>query len=72
MSEPVVPLVDRCLRPKAAAAKLGIGVSTLFKYAKTDPAFPKGIKMSVRCRVFRESDLEAYLRLRAAESKAAA
>ena len=63
---------DRCLRPKAAAAKLGIGVSTLWRYTKTDPQFPAPVRMSTRCVVFVESQLEEYLRVRADQSKIAA
>ncbi|MCA8435348.1 helix-turn-helix transcriptional regulator [Burkholderia seminalis] len=72
MQEPTIPFADRCLRPKAAAAKLGISVSTLFRYAKNDPAFPKGIKMSTACTLYRESELERYLSFRAAHQPAVA
>lgn len=56
---------DRHLRPKAGAEYLGIGLSTFFKYAKSDPYFPRGIKLSTRCTVYRQSELDAYLRFRA-------
>jgi prophage regulatory protein len=70
--QPSIPLRDRCLRPKEAAEKLAIGVSTLWKYAKTDPHFPSPIRMSSKCTVFRESELDEYVQRKAAQSKAAA
>lgn len=63
---------DRHLRPNAAAVYLGIAISTFFKYAKYEPHFPKGIKLSARCTVYRQSELDAYLQRKASQSKAAA
>ena len=53
---------DRHVRPAAGAEYLGIGVSTFFKYAKEDPTFPKGIKLSTRCTLYRLSELAGWLR----------
>lgn len=63
---------DRCLRPQQAATKLGIGVSTLWRYAKNDPNFPPAIRISSRCTIFLESHIDAYLAKRVAEAKQAA
>ncbi|WP_333995070.1 helix-turn-helix transcriptional regulator [Burkholderia orbicola] len=51
-----------CLRPKAAAQKLGIGVSTLWlKVTKGEPGFPKPIKLGPATTVFLEHELDAYI-----------
>ncbi|SDQ29092.1 helix-turn-helix transcriptional regulator [Paraburkholderia tuberum] len=52
---------DRHLRPNAAAEYLGIGLSTLFKYAKYDPTFPKGIKLSTKCTVYSMRSLAEWV-----------
>lgn len=49
------------LRPKAAAKYLGIGESTFFKYAKEDPTFPKGVKLSARCTLYFRGSLDAWV-----------
>lgn len=52
------------LRPPAAAGLLGIGLSTLWAHAKTDPALP-AIKLGSRTTVFRRADLIAWAEARA-------
>ncbi|MDR6377315.1 helix-turn-helix transcriptional regulator [Paraburkholderia caledonica] len=56
----------RALRPSKAAEHLGIGVSTFWRYAKTIPDFPKPVKLSPRCTIFFESQLNDWLASRAA------
>lgn len=46
------------LRPRDAAAYIGIGLSTLWKRAKTDPDFPRPRKLSPRTTVFLVTDLD--------------
>lgn len=70
MSDPVISLSDRCLRPAKAAEKLGIGDSTLWLKAKTDPDFPKPIKIGLRTTVFIERELDEYIAACAAKSRA--
>jgi predicted DNA-binding transcriptional regulator AlpA len=41
----------RSLRPKDAAALLGIGLSTLWRYSRR-PDFPQPMRLSARCTVF--------------------
>lgn len=53
------------LRPRQAADALGIGMSTFWLWAKTDPDFPKLIKMSPQCTVVREQDLIDYVEKKA-------
>lgn len=48
---------DKNLRPKEAAAMLGIGVATLWRWQKEKPGFPQSIRLSARCTVFSEKDL---------------
>lgn len=40
------------LRPKQAAEFLGVGISTLWRWAKERSDFPKARKLSPRCTVF--------------------
>lgn len=46
---------------KVIAALTGNGVSTIWRYAATDPAFPKPTKLSARCTRFRAGDVRAWL-----------
>lgn len=54
--------IPPCMRPKAAADFLQIGLSTLWKWAK-EGKVPPPVKMGGRCTVWRRADLEAYLGL---------
>lgn len=49
------------LRPRQAADALGIGLSTFWLKANTDPDFPPLIRLGPKCTVVREVDLEVYL-----------
>jgi len=49
------------LRPRDAAIYLGIGLSTIWKRAKYDPAFPKPHKLGGRVTVFLRADLDGYV-----------
>jgi prophage regulatory protein len=59
----------QALRPAAAARKLGIGLSTLWKKIKTDPAFPQPIAIAPRITVLMESELDEYLAMCAAKTR---
>jgi prophage regulatory protein len=61
----------RGLRPAKVAEKLDIGLSTLWKKAKDDPAFPKPIKLAARTTIFLENEIDEYLAALAAKSRAA-
>lgn len=47
-------------RPKAAAGLLGIGIATLWRWAKERNDFPKPRKLSSRCTVFDVNELLAW------------
>lgn len=49
------------LRPRDAAAYLGIGLSTIWRWAQINPAFPRSHKLASRVTVFYKSDLDAFL-----------
>ena len=57
-------------RIKQAAQYLGMGESTVWRKAKTDPDFPKPIKLSERVTAWRVDDLEAYIERQASEVSA--
>lgn len=48
------------VRPKAAASLLGVGVSTLWRWAKEREDFPKARKLSSQCTVFDSKELIAW------------
>ncbi len=54
------------LRPREAAAILGIGLSSFWLRAKTDPSFPKVFKLAPHTTVVRRADLEEYVARKAA------
>jgi prophage regulatory protein len=56
-------------RPRQAADKLGIGLSTLWYKIKTDPEFPKPLKLSEGVTGFVDSELDAYIESRVAISR---
>ncbi len=47
------------LRPKEAAKYLGVGLSTIWHYAKQGKLHP--IKLSERVTIFKKSDLDAFI-----------
>jgi len=47
------------LRPKRAAAILGVAPATFWRYAKR-PDFPKARRLSARCTVFDQAELIAW------------
>lgn len=48
------------VRPKQAAALLGIGVATFWRWLKDRPDMPKPRKLSPRCTVFDAAELIAW------------
>lgn len=51
----------RCLKPTAAAEKLGRGKSWLWDRLKHDPTFPRPVYLSPHAPVFLEHELDAWL-----------
>lgn len=50
------------LRLKDAAAYIGVSKPTLWRLELQDPDFPKKIRISSRCCVFRKVDLQNWLK----------
>ncbi|QBQ54331.1 helix-turn-helix transcriptional regulator [Nitrosococcus wardiae] len=50
------------------AAYLGRGVSTVWRCAKSDPLFPKPIRLSARCTRWKVGEIRAYVAAKAGES----
>lgn len=51
---------SKSYRPKQAAELLGIGIATLWRWAKERSDFPKPIHLSARCTVFNGTALVAW------------
>lgn len=54
----------RAIRPKQVADILGIGIATVWRWAKTREDFPKARHLSARCTVF---DLQEIIQWRDAQ-----
>lgn len=52
--------LPRSARFKDAAKIMGVGVSTLWRYAATDPTFPRPRRLSPRCTVLDVPELMAW------------
>ena len=52
---------DIQLRPRQAAARLGIAVSTFWAWAKSDPDFPKLVRFWSRCTSVSALALDEYI-----------
>jgi predicted DNA-binding transcriptional regulator AlpA len=52
---------DALASVKSIAALSENGISTIWRYAATDPDFPKSIRLSARCTRFRVGDVRAWL-----------
>jgi prophage regulatory protein len=61
----------KILRPRQAAEKLGIGLPTIWAWAREKPDFPKPIQLSGNASGFIESELDAFLEKKVAEFRAA-
>jgi predicted DNA-binding transcriptional regulator AlpA len=59
------------LRPKHAAAFLGIAPSTFWRWVKERDDFPQGISLSARCTVFRLDHLIEWRDAQATRNKSA-
>ncbi len=63
------PVANIQLRPKDGAKVLGIGLSTFWNRAKTDPDFPKLRRFGARCTTVSLADLNAYIDSKAGGAK---
>lgn len=58
-------------RIKQVSQYLGMGESTVWRKAKTDPDFPQPIKLSQRVTAWRVSDLDAFIERQASAAEVA-
>lgn len=58
-------IADALLKMSTAAAVAGQSEATLYRKAKSDPTFPRLIKMGKRCTRIRAGDLMNWLRAQA-------
>ena len=49
------------LRPSQSAHHISVGLSSLWRKSKTDPDFPKPIKLGPMTTVFKRSELDQYV-----------
>lgn len=66
------PHTPAVLRPRDAAAYLGIGLSTIWRWAQRDAGFPRPHKLASRVTVWRKSDLDDFLERQAGYAATAA
>lgn len=59
----------RYVRPKEAAKKLGIGISTLWLKIKHDPDFPQPIKLGPNTTVLVEHEIDRYVYTRSRHAR---
>lgn len=57
---------DTQLRPRQAAQRLGIAISTFWVWSKTDPDFPKLHHFGKRCTSVSAAALDQYIAKKAA------
>ena len=57
----VVQVAEALLKLSTAAAVAGLSEATLYRKAKSDPTFPRLVKMGSRCTRIRAGDLTAWL-----------
>lgn len=62
--------MEKLIRPKTLANKLGISISSLYEYIK-EPDFPNRIHLSQRCVAFKESEIEDWIEKRTEKKEAA-
>lgn len=56
-----VQIADALLTLRNAAVVCGVSEVTLYRWSKTDPTFPRLVKMGKRCTRIRAGDLTAWL-----------
>ena len=54
-------IADALLKMATASVIAGLSEATLYRKAKTDPTFPKLVKLGKRCTRIRAGDLTAWL-----------
>lgn len=59
---------DALLKMPTAAVLAGMSEATLYRKAKSDPTFPRLVKLGARCTRIRAGDLTAWLAAQAAKA----
>lgn len=55
-------------RAATAAPYIGVSKATFYRLLKEDPKFPKGIRVSARCVVWKVSDLDEWISSKSEEA----
>jgi prophage regulatory protein len=63
-------MTTKSYRPKQAAELLGVGIATIWRWAKERSDFPKPIRLSARCTVFDGDQLTAWRNSQGAKAQA--
>lgn len=53
--------MNRLLSIKETAKALGVSVSTIYRFLKHDPKFPKALRLTRKKTVFREEDVNKWI-----------
>lgn len=61
-TNPATDVPPAALRVKQGAPYIGVSIPTFWRFAKTDPAFPKPIKIGGNTTVFMRDELDAWLK----------
>ncbi|MBW7902937.1 MAG: AlpA family phage regulatory protein [Rhodocyclaceae bacterium] len=61
----------KIIRPRQAAEKCGIGLPTIWAWARDKPDFPKPVRLSGNASGFIEEEIDAYLERKVVEYRAA-
>ena len=59
-------MAETLLKDTEIAEAIGINRATVWRYVKSDPTFPRPLKLAPKCTRFRASDFEAWLSSKAA------
>lgn len=54
-------IADALLTLRTASAVAGLSIATLYRKSKSDPTFPKLVRMGKRCTRVRAADLTSWL-----------
>lgn len=57
----LAPTPKRGLRPAQVAAKCGVSIPTVWRWARNNPLFPRPSKPSERVTLFDEGEVDAFL-----------
>ncbi len=60
------------LRVGGVAAKLGMGVSSVWRRAKTEPGFPLPVKIGTNTTIWIEAELDEYIERQIAKTRSTA